>query len=148
MKAQPIMTRRVAAAQATLDRWRDVPFQWGKADCATMIAGHLRELGLKLRIGKAGSYKTALSARAALKRAGWASLADAMDAHGFAQIPPAAAVVGDVLMLIGDPEEDALGFNALAVALGNGRVLCWHPDAEGAAVCQPKDEFVTAWSVL
>lgn len=147
MNGQPVMTRRVAAAQATLDRWKDVPFQWGKADCVTMVAGHLRALGLKVSIGKAGSYKTALSARAALKRAGFESVAAAMDAHGFLRIPCAAAVVGDVLMLAGDPE-DNLGFDALAVAMGNGRVLCWHPDAEGAVVCQPKDEFVAAWAVM
>lgn len=146
---QPVMVRRVTAAQATLDRWKDVPFQWGKADCATMIAGHLRSLGLKLRIGKAGSYKTALSARAALKRAGFESVAAAMDAHGFVRIPPAAAVVGDILMLSGDPDDNALGFDALSVAMGNGRVLCWHPDAEGAVVCQPPPiMLVTAWAVL
>ena len=52
------------------------------------------------------------------------------------------AILGAVLL------REHLGFDALAVAMGNGRVLCWHPDAEGAVVCQPKDEFVTAWAVL
>jgi hypothetical protein len=136
------MIRRVAAAQATLDHFKGKPFVLGEADCARMAAFHLRQLKLKLKIAKAGSYKSPLSARRALIRAGFESLADALDKHGFARIPPAAAVVGDILAL---PAEDDLG--ALAVALGNGRVLGWHPDAEGATVLQPT-EFVAAWSVL
>lgn len=142
MKAQPGMIRRVAAAQATLDRFKGQPFMLGEADCARMTTFHLRQLKLRVQIAKAGSYKTPLSARRALIRAGFESLADALDKHGFARIPPAAAVVGDILAL---PAEDDLG--ALCVALGNGRVLGWHPDAEGATVLQPT-EFVAAWSVM
>jgi hypothetical protein len=43
------------------------------------------------------------------------------------------------------PGEDAL--DALVVALGNGRVLGWHPDAAGAEVLQPL-AFESAWRVL
>jgi hypothetical protein len=142
MKAQPIMVRRVAAAQATLDRFQGRPFAFGKDDCARMVVFHLRQLGFKPKIAKAGSYSTLLGARRALARAGFATLADAVDAQGLFRIPPAAAVVGDLLMMPG--VED---FGALAVALGNGRVIGWHEDAEGATVLQPV-EFVAAWSVL
>ena len=142
----PIMLRRVAATQATLDRWQGVAFDWGSADCARMVAGHLRELGLVVRIGKAGSYASALGGSRALRRAGFADLPAALDAHGLVRIAPAATVVGDVLALPADPHDNR-GFAALAVALGNGRVLCWHPDAPGAVVCQPL-AFEAAWSVL
>lgn len=136
------MVRRVAAAQATLDRFKDRPFAFGSDDCARMAVFHLRQLGFKPRIAKAGSYSTLLGARRALARAGFATLADAVDAQGLLRIPPAAAAVGDLLMV---PGVDDLG--ALAVALGNGRVLMWHEDAIGACVCQPL-EFVASWSVL
>lgn len=144
-KPAPIMLRRVAAAQATLDRWQGVAFEWGKADCARLVASHLRLLGIRLRIGKAGSYSSALGATRALRRVGFDTLAAVLDGHGLLRIPPAAAVVGDVLLLPGDPDDNR-GFDALAVALGNGRVLAWHPDAPGAVVCQPV-QFDAAWSV-
>ena len=141
-KAQPIMLRRVAAAQATLDRFRDRPFAWGSDDCARMAVFHPRQIGLKPRIAKAGSYASMIGARRALARAGFATLAEAVDAQGLLRIPPAAAVVGDLMMVPGTED-----FGALAVALGNGRVLMWHEDAAGACVCQPV-AFVTAWSVF
>ena len=141
MKSQPVMVRRVTAAQATLDHWQGVPFQWGKADCVRMAVFHLKQLGHKVTLAKAGAYSSALGAKRALVRSGYADLPGAMDAHGFARIPPAAALAGDVLLL---PGED--GFGALAIALGNGRALCWHPDADGAVVCQPL-EYQAAWSV-
>ncbi len=139
---QPMMVRRVAAAQATLDRFKGRPFAFGRDDCARMAVFHLRQLGLKPKIAKAGSYSSLLGARRALARAGFASLAAAVDAQGLLRIPPAAAVVGDLLML---PGVDELG--ALVVAMGNGRVLGWHEDAAGATVMQPSD-FVAAWGVL
>jgi hypothetical protein len=136
------MVQRTAAAQATFDRFHGRAFAWGQADCARMVAFHLRKLGLTPRLAPAGSYRTALSARRALTRAGHDSLAAALDALGLERIAPAAALVGDVLAL---PGEDALG--ALVVALGNGRVLGWHPDAAGAEVLQPL-AFDAAWRVL
>lgn len=141
-KPQPVIVRRVAAAQATLDQFQGRPFAFGSDDCARMVVFHLRQFGLKPRIAKAGSYSTLLGARRALARAGFATLADAVDAQGLLRIPPAAAVVGDLLMMPGVDD-----FGALAVALGNGRVLGWHEDAEGATVLQPV-EFVAAWCIL
>lgn len=135
------MERRVAAAQATLDRFRDRPFRWGSADCARMVAWHLRKMGYRPALAKAGAYRTALSARAALKRLGHDSLADALDALGLVRIGAASAIVGDVLALPGD---DPLG--ALVVAVGNGRVVGWHEDAAGAAVMQPLI-YGAAWRV-
>lgn len=142
MKRRHEMVRRVDAAQATLDRFKDQPFRLGKNDCARMAAFHLRKLGYRPSLAKAGSYKTALSARAALKRAGYDSLAAALDGLGLERIAPASAVVGDIVeMEAGD------AFGALAVAVGNGRVLGYHEDAPGAVVVQPLS-IVVAWRVV
>jgi len=135
------MIRRVAAAQATLDRFKDQPHRFGKCDCIRLTAFHLRKLGYKPPLSKGGSYASYRGAKAALKRAGYASVAEAVDALGLERIPPAAAMVGDILQL---PAVDELG--ALTVALGNGRVLGFHEDAIGAVVLQPL-EFVAAWRV-
>lgn len=133
---------RTAAAQATVSRFKDQAFAWGKTDCARMVAFHLRQLGYPVRLAKAGTYASALGARRALDRLGFKTLRDAVDSYGLTRIAPAAAVVGDIIEL---PAEDGIG--ALGVAIGNGRVLAYHQDAEGAVVVQPI-QFVTAWRAL
>lgn len=136
------LERRAAATHATMARFKDQPFQWGKNDCARLVAFHLRKLGLPVRLAKAGTYKSALGARRALTRLGHATLLEAVDSYGMPRIAPAMAVIGDVVAL---PGADELG--ALGVAVGNGRVLAYHEDAPGAVILQPAG-FVAAWRVL
>lgn len=132
--------RRRDAAQATLDRFGDKPFEWGKHDCARMVAFHLRKMGKPVKIAKAGSYRSAKSAQAALKRLGHKTLIEFMDAH-FARIPPAAAALGDV---VAGPPDHAVG--ALCVCLGNGRVVGYHESMPGAVVLQPV-KITAAWRI-
>jgi len=136
------VVRRVALTQKTADRFLGKPFAWGRADCARMLAVHLRAFGHNVGLAKAGSYSSALGAKRALVRFDVTSLAEAMDRAGFDRIPPAAAVVGDVVELPGDG-----GFAAMTVALGNGRVLGWHEDQPGCAVLQPS-AYSAAWRVV
>lgn len=138
---QPAMIVRRDAAQATLDKFGGVAFGYGHHDCAQMVAFHLRKLGYRPKLTKAGRYSAALGATKALKRLGHETLAAAMDAHGFERIPPAATLVGDVMEM-----EGVDGPGALVVVLGNGRVLGYHEEAFGAAVLQP-NEMMTAWRV-
>lgn len=133
--------RKVAAAQATLDRFKDVPLRMGRNDCARMVAYHLRKLGHRVKLPPSGSYASVRSARREMTRLGHDTLEQALDSFGFERIPPAAAVAGDVLMLPG-----ASDLGALTIAMGNGRVAGWHVDATGAVVLQPV-EFVAAWRV-
>ncbi|WP_433910371.1 DUF6950 family protein [Sphingomonas yabuuchiae] len=133
---------RTRAAQATLDQWSTRPMRLGTSDCVRMTASHLRRLGRKVKLPASGSYRTPRSALKALVERGYSSLAEALDDMGLERIPPAAAIVGDVLLL---PADNELG--ALVVALGNGRVVGYHEDAIGAAVLQPV-EYSTAWRVL
>lgn len=134
------MIRRQQAAQATVDRFKGQPWQLGKNDCVRMAAFVLRRMGHRPQLGKAGSYTTGAGALRALKRAGHDTLAGALDALGLARIPPAAALPGDIVMIPGEAPLDG----ALTVAMGNGRVLGYHEDAEGAEVLQPV-AFVAAW---
>lgn len=130
--SDPIMVRRVAAAQWTLDTFRRRKFKLGTADCVRMTAGHLRKLGYKVKLPAAGSYSSAVTAMRRLQERGFTDLPQALEAHGLVPIPPAAAIVGDVLQLEAD---HPLG--ALAIALGNGRVVGYHQDTPGAEVLQP-----------
>lgn len=135
------MLLRAVAAQASLDTYQGRSLTLGMNDCVRMTGSHLRRLGFKVKLPAAGSYRTLEAAKRALKERGFETSADALDAMGFERIAPAAAVVADVVML---PGVDELG--SLTIALGNGRVLGFHPDARnaGAAVLQPV-EFITAW---
>jgi hypothetical protein len=140
-KPHPLI-RRVAAAQATLDAFKDKPFRYGTRDCVRMMAYHLRRMGYQVKLPASGSYASIRTAVKALEARGFTSLAQAMDSFGFPRIPPAAAIAGDALLLAGDT---ILG-EALHVALGNGRVVGYHEDAEGAAVLQPV-EYLAAWRI-
>lgn len=136
------MLARVAATQATVRRFQGRPFRFGTTDCARLVAFHLKQLKLPVSLARAGSYRSALGARRALQRLGVASLAEALDAQGLARIAPAAAIVGDIVELPGEPP-----FGALSVAVGNGRVIGFHQDAAGAEILQPT-AFVAAWRTL
>lgn len=135
------MVRRVAAAQATLDKWSKRPMKLGTSDCVRMAADHLRRLGYKVKLPPSGSYRTINSALKALKARGFDTLAEALDAMGMERIAPASALVGDIVMM---PAVDRLG--ALAIALSNGRVVGYHEDVPAATVLEPL-EFVAAWRV-
>jgi hypothetical protein len=122
------MVRRATAVAATIRRFDGRPFAFGSVDCVKMAAFHLRAMGHREALGlaKAGTYRSALSARGALKRAGYDSVPGALDALGFARIAPAEALPGDLIQLAGEHELAALG-----LVVGNGRVFAFHQDAVG-----------------
>lgn len=142
MKRRPHLQRRVDAAQKTLDRFKGKPFKFGRWDCAQMVFFHLRAMGRPLKAAaRAGSYHSLLGGVKQLKKAGHDDLVALMDSH-LERIPPAAALAGDIVAMPG-----LEGPGALTVAMGNGRVLGYHEEAEGAVVMQPV-EMVVAWRVL
>jgi hypothetical protein len=139
MEPSKELVDRAAAAQATLDRFKDKPFRLGSFDCVRMTAAHLRRLGYQVKLPATGSYRSKRKALELLNESGAGSLAAALDQLGLERIAPAAAIVGDIIQM---PSVDELG--ALTVSMGNGRVLGYHEAAVGACVMQPKD-FGSAW---
>lgn len=139
-RALPELERRNRALRATLARFDGKPFAWGRNDCARMVAFALRKLGRPIPMAKAGSYKTALGARAALKRMGHAGLEALFDSER-ERIAPAMALPCDVLLIPGDE-----GFGALALQLTNGRAFMFHEDSGAATVVQPDPaQIIGAW---
>lgn len=135
------LVRRRDAAQACIDRFNGRPLDWGSVDCAK-IAGHLlHKLGIKQRILKGATYRSEIGAIKHLRTHGHAKLADAVDAVGLPPIPPAMAVVGDLLAM---PVEGELWDCALVVAVGNGRVLGVYSDGV-VRVMQPQVPALFAW---
>lgn len=134
----PMIARR-DAAQAAVDRFDGRPFAWGKNDCVRLSAFVLRQLGHKPNLARAGSYSSLLGAKRALARTGFATLDAALDALGLPRIPPAAAVVGDIVGLPGLDD-----WTALTIAVGNGRVLGF---MEGRGGIMQPNAPLTAWRV-
>jgi hypothetical protein len=135
------LDRRVAATQQLLDAWKGRPFSWKTGShCVAMVAEHLRRMGYEPPLAQAGSFASPASAQRALKRVGVTTLSEAVDLMGLPRIASASALAGDIIELPGEAP------GALGVALGNGRLLGWHPDAEGAVVVQPT-AYIAAWRV-
>jgi hypothetical protein len=138
------LERRHAAIEATMAKFRDQPFEWGKVDCARVAAFHLKQLGYKIAISKAGRYTTILGAAKALKRLGYASLAEMADGLGLLPITPARMLLGDVVEIVAENSIGAIGLYA-----GNGNVFCFHEDHPGLVTLKPtQDSILRAWSVL
>jgi hypothetical protein len=115
------LVRRQSAVKATMERFRGRAFSFGSVDCAKLTAFHLRQMGHRVSLAKAGRYRTVKSAQAALRRLGFETLPDAMDGHGFVRIPWAAALIGDVVTFASDHPIGALG-----IVAGNGNMLAFH----------------------
>jgi len=129
---------RVAAAQATLDEFRERRFAIGRSDCAAIVKFNCRAMGCPIRgVSKAGSYRTLLGMKRALRRLGAKTIGDVVARQkGWLEIAPASCWPGDIVELEGDDGPDGIG--ALAVVLTNGRCVAYHADHEdGAAVIQP-----------
>ena len=136
------LERRHAAIEATMTRYRDRPFQWGKVDCAKVAAFHLKKLGHKILISKAGAYSSPLGAVRALKRLGYANLAEMAEGIGLTPIPYSRMLLGDIAEIAGDSPVGAIGIYA-----GNGNLFCFHQDHPGLVTMTP-NTILRAWSVL
>jgi hypothetical protein len=136
------LERRHAAIEATMCRFRDQPFAWGKVDCAKVAAFHLKQLGHKVLTSKGGQYASALGAAKALKRIGYSTIGDMADGIGLLPIAPARMLLGDVAELEGDNAIGTVGLYA-----GNGNVFCFHEDHPGLVTFAP-NRILRAWSVL
>lgn len=135
------LERRHAAIEATMARYRDRPFRWGSVDCAKVAAFHLKRLGYKISISKAGSYSSPLGARRAIKRMGYDTLPLLLDGLGLTRIPYSRLLLGDVVELEGAAP------GAIGLYAGNGNIFGFHEDHDALVTVQPS-QILTAWSVL
>ena len=136
------LERRHAVTEATLARYRTRAFQWGSVDCAKVAAFHLKKLGHKIMVSKAGTYQSEFGAARALKRLGYSTLAEMADGIGLVAIAPARMLLGDIALI---PSDGAIG--ALGIYAGNGNLFCFHQDHEGLVTFKPT-EILRAWNVL
>lgn len=135
---------RGRAAQACVDRFAGRPYAEGQRDCVHLAAHALHQLGIGTPLLKGAKYSTPKGALRALKRTGFASLIEAVDAMGFARIAPASAWPGDLIAMESDHPAGALG-----VALSGGDMLAFQDGHEGAQVIgRGACRLICAWRVI
>lgn len=138
------LVSRIAAAQATIDRFLDQEFQWGANDCAHLAAFAVRSLGHADPLASVPSYATRRNALKAMRKAGITSFADQLAKLGFEPIPPAFALPGDIVGIPAEEDDEAKGWLALGVAIGQDRVLGF---ANGRCSWAPTHVCSHAWRV-
>lgn len=133
---------RVAAAEATMAAFAGQTFGWGRFDCVRLAAHVLRGLGYRPRLSRGGRYSSALGAAKALKRTGFASIEEALDALGLARLPCSYAMAGDIVALPSNSSMLALG-----VVIAPGHVLAFSPHDNLCRVATPAArDILTLWS--
>lgn len=123
----PAMVARQQAVAAAVARYAGKPFAWGECDCIRPAAMVLKALGHRVALAGIRPYSSLAGARRALTAAGYADLAEAMDAiPTVVRIPWSRVLIGDIVALPGEsaaPGESDGGWSALTVAVNNSRLL-------------------------
>lgn len=116
---------------------RNATFAWGRCDCVLFCAGAIAAMtGIDPAAAVRGRYATAIGARRAMTRRGWADIPAIASAH-FEEIGPAIAGRGDVV------------FDGKSLGVCIGRFACFVGEEDGAAglVQQPLSQWSRAWRV-
>lgn len=138
--------RRAEIAQACIDRFVGKSYDCAKnRDCIKLAAHAMRKAGKSTGLLKGQRYTTEAGGVKVMRKLGFDSLMEAIDAAGLPRIAPAAALAGDIVAL--KTEADSPFGCALTVAAGNGRVICFTNGV--GAVCRvvDPDAYMTAWQV-
>lgn len=137
------MMKRMKAAQGCIDRFAGRPYDpRAHRDCAYMVRHALHLLGRRVGQGKLPHYESEAGGIKALRRMGHKNLIEAIDAFGLPRIAAAAALPADIVAL---PSDHPMG--ALALAVGNGRLLAYLDGEQGAVIIEPR-EFICGWRVI
>ena len=125
------LIQRAHAAQSVIDEYYKQPLVWGKSDCAHLAAAVIIKLGHANPFKGIQKYTSETGAFKAMRRAGFTTLAEAVEKLGFESIPPVSALSGDI---VGYPGQ-GFGGVALGVAIGDGRFLGFAAGPDGQPIC-------------
>ena len=133
------LIERMELTEATRQKFFGKRFSWGTCDCAKIATFHARKFGWK--VPTTGEYRSYRTAKQALKKLGVESIPEIITATGFKEIPPAYAMVGDIVSFASDAEIGAVG-----IVIGNGNMLAFHESVETAAIIS-MGMIDKAWSI-
>lgn len=140
--------RRQAAAEACRDRFVGKTYDpRANRDCIKLAGHSAHKLGKRVSLTKGIRYSSEASGLRVMRKLGFKSLIEAVDAaFPGRQIPAAMARPGDIIALKTD---DANAFGcALTVAFDNGRVIGFVNGV--GAICRVDDPtaYLAAWRVI
>ncbi len=142
-----VLITRQRAAQACLDAWfgRALDFSCGD-HCGGLAAFALEQMGREAGVLKGARFTTEKGALKWLRRKGFASVLEAVDACGLERRPGlASALPADLAAL---PGKDGDRFGAvLGVVLAPGRMLAWGEGDAGCSVIEPR-RALAVWRVV
>jgi CBS-domain-containing membrane protein len=131
--------KRREVTQTTLDHFASKAFDWRTgATCVHLVRKQL--VGMGHRPPPIKAFRSALTAKKALQSKGWANLADMMSSL-LTPVAPARAIIGDIVEM---PSEDDT-FGALAVVMGNGRIMGYLGETDLLTIAQPLVVPLAAW---
>lgn len=131
------LLRRQRALEKTLGKYRGKAFARGRYDCITMLRSHLVAMGHK-GLPKVPTYRNAAQAKAALAKVGHENIESLLDAI-LVRISPAAAQAGDVVLMRGEDELDAV-----MIKVGARKVMGWWGGYDETVIVTPA-EVMGAW---
>lgn len=140
----PELDRRREATQATVDKFKGLPFDWSQGrHCVRMAQYHLRQMGWRSpKLPTIPRVRSAMAAKKELKAHGFESVSEWLDGL-LERIPPAMMLVGDVATVEGDA-----GLDAVFICAGPRRLFGWREDQPGAVMLEVSlDEVQGAWRV-
>lgn len=137
----PELEWRKRATAETMERYRDVPFDWASgATCMHMAVFHMRRMGH--RPPALPRFRSAAGARKALDERGFASVSDALDSV-LHRIAPSMMWLGDLAVV-----EGSEGLESIMVCTGPQALLGWLPDGTRMmAQIGGIDQVTGAWRV-
>jgi hypothetical protein len=136
------LAERARRTEAVVAKYRTRAFSWrDRATCLHLARAQMR--ALDMRPPPMPDFRSPLSARKALKRAGHETVAGLLDSL-LPRIAPLSMIVGDLAVL---PGEDA--FQAVVIHGGGTQMLGWH--GEDLSQLWPieveVDDFVACYAV-
>lgn len=133
------LIKRMELTELTRQKFYGKKFGWGTCDCAKVAAFHARKFGWK--VPTTGEYRSYRTAKQALKKLGVDSIPELVAATGLREIPPAFAMVGDIVSFASDADIGAVG-----IVIGNGNMLAFHESVDTAAIIS-MGVIDKAWSI-
>jgi hypothetical protein len=140
------LERRTHALERTRAKFdgRRFSFRNGR-DCARMFQFFMKELGRPIPAAAAGTYSDGKGAKRAIRRLGYESLPDFIDAH-LEQIPFASILPGDIVEL---PAAGALAdLGSIAIWMGSGTAYMYHEHARGPVPAMLIEPPLRVWKSL
>lgn len=139
--------RRARAVKACIDRFVGKTYEpRSNRDCIKLAIHSAHKMGRRISLTKGLRYSSEAGGLRVMRKLGFRSLIDAVDATELVSIPPAATRPGDIIALKTD-EENAFGC-ALAVRADNGRVIGFSSGVGGVFRVDDPSAYLAAWSML